>query len=104
MDITPLSKYLIELRAELDKAQREGDGKNLRFRLEAIDLELQVTASDTLEAGGGFKFWVVNGDAKTKIAQESLQKLHLKLNPISIDPKTGKEIPYNIAGKDVIGN
>jgi hypothetical protein len=102
MDKIPLADMLIELRSELDHAQKEGDGKALRFHIETIDLELQVTASESGEVGGGFKFWVVNGDAKGKVAAESLQKLHLKLNPIAVDD-AGNERPANIADDDVIG-
>ena len=64
----------------------------------AIDLELQVTASESGEVGGGFKFWVVNGDAKGKIASESLQKLHLKLNPIAVNEQGRATGPAQIAG------
>ena len=91
MDKIPLADMLIELRGELDKAQREGDGKHLRFRVESIDLELQITASTSGEMGGGIKFWVVNGDAKGKIEEGAVQKLHLKLNPIAVDGQ-GKAI------------
>ncbi len=99
MDKIPLSEMLIELRSELDQAQREGDGKSMRFRVEAIDLELQITASEAGEVGGGFKFWVLNGDAKGAIAEQSIQKLHLKLNPIAVDDDGRPLGPANISDK-----
>lgn len=85
-DNIPLADMLIGLRAELERAQEEGAGKALRFRIEAIDLELQFTATRSLEPGVGFKFWVVNAETKGKIGSESVQKLHLKLNPFAQAP------------------
>jgi hypothetical protein len=46
-----------------------------------IEVDLQVTVSKSAEVTAGFKFWVINGDTKGEIANQSLQKLHLKLNP-----------------------
>ena len=102
MDQIPLADMLIDLRSELDRAQREGDGKHLRFRVESIDLELQVTVSKSKEAGAGIKFWVVNADGKGKLEEGTAQKLHLKLNPIAVDD-SGNERPVDVAEKGQIG-
>ncbi|MDT4331335.1 trypco2 family protein [Methylomonas sp. MED-D] len=102
MEQIPLADMLIDLRAELDKAQREGDGKKLRFRVESIDLELQVTVTKSAEAGGGVKFWVVNADGKAKRDKGTVQKLHLKLNPVEVDAD-GNERPVLVADDSGIG-
>jgi chorismate synthase len=81
----PLADLLIELRRELEEARRAGEDQNLRFRVESVEVELKVTVSKGAEAGAGFKFWVINGDAKGKIAAESVQTLRLKLDPINAD-------------------
>jgi len=85
MDKIPLSDLLIELRGELDKAQREGEGKQMRFSVQEIDLEIQVTATASGEVGGGIKFWVISSDAKGKLEEGVVQKLHLKLSPVIVD-------------------
>lgn len=94
-DKIPLADMLIELRRELEEARREGEGKDVRFRVESVEIELKVTVAKSAEAGAGFKFWVVNGDAKGRIAAESLQTLRLKLDPRVIDAP-GKTAPLDI--------
>jgi len=94
-DAIPLADLLIELRRELEDARREGERQGLRFRVESIDVELQVTASKSGEVGVGFKFWVIDGKAKGNVASESLQKLHLKLDP-HITDESGRQVPLNI--------
>ncbi|GAB0150498.1 hypothetical protein McPS_32400 [Marichromatium sp. PS1] len=90
-DGTPLADTLKELRRELEEAWREGEGKDIRFGVDSIDVELQVTVSKSAEAGADFKLWVINGDAKGEVAGESLQKLHLTLSPYRVDDKGNRE-------------
>ena len=94
-DKIPLADMLIELRRELEEARREGEGQSLHFRVDVIDVELKVTVSKGAEAGAGFKFWVINGDAKAKVAAESLQTLRLKLSPQLVDDK-GNAKPLDV--------
>jgi hypothetical protein len=56
---------------------------------------MRYTVSKSAEATAGFKFWVINGDTKGEIANQSLQKLHLKLNPYRI-LADGTEAPLNV--------
>ncbi len=91
----PLADLLIELRRELEEARRAGEDQNLRFRVESVEVELKVTVSKDAEAGAGFKFWVINGDAKGKIAAESVQTLRLKLDPLVSDTQ-GNPVPLDI--------
>lgn len=94
-DKIPLADMLVELRRELEDARREGKGKDLRFRVESIEVELKVTVTKSTEVGGGFKFWVINGDAKAKTAAESLQTLRLKLDP-HVSDTAGNAAPLDI--------
>lgn len=100
MDKIPLADMLIELRSELNRAQQAGEGQALRFRIETIDLELQITVTEGDEVSAGFKFWVVNGDAKSQVTAQSLHKLHLKLNPVTVDPDDpqGGAKPLEVSG------
>jgi len=91
----PLADLLIELRRELEEARRAGEDQNLRFRVESVEVELKVTVSKSAEAGAGFKFWVIDGDAKGKIAAESVQTLRLKLDPLVSDAQ-GNPVPLDI--------
>ena len=75
----PLAKMLGQLRAELLEAQEEGKGKDLRFLVDDIELELQIATTQEASGGVGIKFWVVNADAKLKGAEVKTQRVKLKL-------------------------
>jgi len=102
MDKVPLAEMLIELRRELEEARLEGEKQGLRFRVESIDVELQVTVSKEAGVGTKFKFWVIDGDAKARIAGEPLQKLHLKLNPHVVG-EDGNAEPLDIDDERSLG-
>ncbi len=81
MEGVELSKMLASLRKELGAAQQEGDGKDIKFVINDIALELQLTV--TKEDGGeaGIKFWVVNAEISDKVTSQSIQKIKLNLKP-----------------------
>lgn len=85
-----LAQAIKELRAQLAKAMEEGEGHDLRFGIEDLELELQVMATKDAEVGGraeaGVKFWLVGGgkvSGQGNLAEGSqrIQKLKLKLKP-----------------------
>jgi hypothetical protein len=90
-----LAEAIQQLRAQLVKAVEEGEGEELRFGLEAIELELQVAV--TKEAGGkaGFKLCVFNAEGEGKVARESLQKVKLVLKP---EDKEGRKTMVSGSG------
>ena len=78
----PLAKAIKDLRAELLDAVKEGAGKDLRFKLDPIELELSL---DMTYKGGGeasVEFWVVKLGAKGEVERAGAHKLTLKLNPV----------------------
>lgn len=75
----PLAKMLGQLRSELLEAQQEGAGKDLRFLVDDIEIELQIATTQEDTGGIGIKFWVINADAKLKDASVSTQRVKLKL-------------------------
>jgi hypothetical protein len=82
MDKFPLSDVVVELRRELLEAQRKAAEAQLRFKVEDIELELQVGTAAAGEAGGGVKFWVYEAQAKGSVSRETLHTLRLKLKPL----------------------
>lgn len=95
---TPLADYLIELRQELERARLEGEPQGLRFRVESIELELKVAVTQSGETGAGFKFWVIDAEAKGSLAAESVQTLTLKLAPYSTDAE-GNRAPLDVSDR-----
>ncbi len=85
----PLADVIQELRSELLAATAAGEGQELRFDVEELNLELQVvvTKGGSAEAGakGGVKFWVLNAESSAEVQgkyeSSRLQKVSLKLKP-----------------------
>jgi hypothetical protein len=80
-----LAEWLQALRAELLTAQREGDGADLRFRIDAVEVEFEIRTSREGMGKGGVRFWVVEAGADTKLGSELTQRLRLTLGAVSGD-------------------
>lgn len=78
-----LSETIVQLRRELLDAQRQGEREDLKFRIEEIEVELQVTATKEKAGTGSVKFWVVDAELQGKLAHGAVQTLRLKLKPIA---------------------
>jgi hypothetical protein len=78
----PLAKAIEDLRAELLDALVAGQGKDLRFKLKPIELELNLAMTWKGEANAGVKFWVVELGAKGNVERTTSHKLKLILEPV----------------------
>jgi hypothetical protein len=75
----PLAKLIKDLRVQLLDAISEGEGEDLHFKLDPVELELSVGM--TLEASGGVQFWVL-AKGQVELAGSHSHKLKLRLTPI----------------------
>ncbi|MBF0346085.1 MAG: hypothetical protein HQL81_00315 [Magnetococcales bacterium] len=80
-----LSSAIANLRDELLTAQHQGNNKEIRFKVEEIDLDLSVAATKTGGVEAGVKFWVIDAKAKGEVKSESIMKVRLKLKPMNSD-------------------
>ena len=78
-----LSEMVLALRQELLQAQQQGENMDLKFKVEDIDLEVEVLTTMEGTGKGGVKFWVCNAEAQAKFAKAKTHKLRLKLKPLS---------------------
>ena len=53
-----LADAISELRAEISRARREGEGKDVRFAAKAIEVELSVDFGWTAEGTAGVSKWI----------------------------------------------
>ena len=89
-----LADAIAQLRSELSRAIKAGKGKDLRFEVEDLELELQVVVTNENKGVGkveaGLKFWLA-GNAKASAegsfsdGASQLQKIRLKLKPVGSD-------------------
>jgi hypothetical protein len=102
--VIELSKVIAELRRELQVAMDEGQGEQLRFSLEAIELETSIVLGAEGTTGGKVRFWVVDADVTGKASRTTATRLKISLQPVSLpDPEdstnteqvliSGQELP-----------
>ncbi|MFC9794315.1 trypco2 family protein [Streptomyces sp. NPDC057695] len=78
MDIE-LADLLASLRSEISRARLESTNADVKFRIDSIDLELQVSVEKSADANAGVTFWVVSlgGKAAAKNAQTHTVRMTL---------------------------
>ena len=76
-----LADAIAELRAEISRAQQEGEGKDVRFAAKAIEVELSVDFGWTAEGTAGVSKWIpfVDIGVKGSGSEKSLHKVKLTL-------------------------
>ncbi|MET9791438.1 trypco2 family protein [Streptomyces canus] len=94
MDIE-LADLLASLRSEINHARLDAADEDVRFRINSIDLELQVSVERSVEGKAGVRFWVASlgGGNSAKSAETHLIKL-------SLTAETGTGAPV-LTGDDV---
>ncbi|MCO5966034.1 trypco2 family protein [Sinorhizobium meliloti] len=88
-----LADAISELRAEISRARQEGEGKDVRFASKAIEVELSLDFSWTVEGTGGLSKWIpfVDLSAKGGSGEKSLHKIKLTLEiDTGGDPSKGR--------------
>lgn len=88
-----LAEMLTDLRSELLKARDEGAGKEMRFEVADVELEVMVSTTKEAQGKGGVKFWVYNAEAGVSGSEGKTHRLKLKLRPTGADGKS--PIPIN---------
>jgi hypothetical protein len=99
MTLSRLSEAIESLRAELEYAQREGQGKKLQFNIGAIELELEVLVEKEASGGAKLNWWIFVGGADAKVKGSDRHKLKLTLlaidsggQPLRVS-KTQEQLP-----------
>mgnify|MGYP001279530956 CR=1 FL=1 len=74
-----LATALHALRSELAQAMAEGEGQPVRLQVESVNLELSVQVTNSREAEGGARFWVVSGSGRAGQDTTTTHTLSLQL-------------------------
>ncbi|MCO5993911.1 trypco2 family protein [Actinoallomurus rhizosphaericola] len=75
-----LAQLLTALRSEIDRARISALDQDVRFRINSIDLELQVAVEKSAEANAGVKFWVISIGGKAAAKSVGTHIVRLSLN------------------------
>ena len=89
MDINKigLRETLEALRIELSESILSSQGKDIRFEVGEIELEVQFVVEKSKDGKGGLKFWVVEMGGGISEKNATVQKLKIPLKPILKDGK-----------------
>ena len=99
-DAVELADMIAQLRTELSRAMAAGDGADLRFKAERVELELTVGVERTREPGVKVRFWVFDASASAKRAATATQRLTLTLQPVRADAPDESAM---IGGDEMLG-
>lgn len=89
-----LADAIGEVRRNLIRAQAAGEGESLRFRVAAVDLELQVKITEDDKIKGGIKAWVLDAGGEHAASEGITHTVKIKLEPVT---GTGEE--FKVSGK-----
>lgn len=90
-----LADLLTSLRSEINRARLDAMGDDVRFRVDSIELELQVAVEKAVEAEAGVRFWVISlgGKGSAKAMDTHVVKLGLTAQTASGEPVlTGDDV------------
>lgn len=80
-DEVELYDVIRKVRGDLARAMWEGEDKDLRFRLESVELQLEVAVVKTAKGGGKVKLVVVDVDAAREKAVTNRHHVKVVLSP-----------------------
>lgn len=89
MDIQKLGlkETLEALRIEISESILLSEGKEIRFEMGKIELEMQVVIEKSKEGKGGVKFWVVEMGGGMAAKDSITHKIKIPFTPIWKDGK-----------------
>ncbi|ATE58533.1 trypco2 family protein [Actinosynnema pretiosum] len=76
-----LAQAVAALRDELLEAVVYGRGQEVQFAVGTIELEFGVELKVDAKAKGGFKAWVMTGEASAGVARSSTHRVKVSLTP-----------------------
>ena len=87
-----LPEAIESLRADLARAWSEGQRQPVRFRVEPVELTVQVAVTRTVNGTAGVKWYVLAFGAGKSRETVATQTLKLRLTPVLSDEE-GNELP-----------
>lgn len=94
-----LADVIKALRQELIAAQQEGEGNNIRFNINNVEVELETLIEKTADGKGGFKinFGVVeaNAEAGGHYKNATKQRIKLSLGAVNVTQNSDSSITEN---------
>jgi hypothetical protein len=91
-----LAQALVSLRKDLEIARQQAKNENLQFKVEDIEVELQISSTSEFEGEFGANGWMLSVKGAGKLSDQTSHKIKLKLIPIAAD---GTDVLLSSEGK-----
>lgn len=98
-DRFPLSEVVEQLRNELAQAVTKSEGKDIRFKVNEIEVELKTVIEESATMEGSFNFSVLKFGGGLSDKNAETQTIKLKLEPINTTAEPGEDNDVKIAGR-----
>ena len=99
-DLIKLSKALEDLRSELSTAQKEGVGKDIKFEIQEISLDLQIVATGEVSGEGNVGWGIFSAKAGARASDAATHKISLKLKVTASSESDGERSPLEVSDAD----
>jgi hypothetical protein len=97
-EVVSLADLIFQLRGDLYRAAWQGEGKDPRFVVGPVELELTVVVDSSRSAGASAALWVVDVSAQGKQSAQTTHRIKLTLQPVGPDGQ-----PSKISGQALTG-
>ncbi|HZN78049.1 MAG TPA: trypco2 family protein [Micromonosporaceae bacterium] len=98
VEAVSLADLIFQLRGDLYRAAWQGEGKDPKFVVGPVELELTVVVDMSRGAGASAALWVVDVSAQGNKSAQTTHRIKLTLQPIGPDGQ-----PSKISGKAMAG-
>jgi hypothetical protein len=99
-----LADALIALRRSLIRVQEDGAGNSIRFRIDHVELTVQLSVTKTRKGSAGVKWRVLSLGGERSREQQGVQTLSLRLSPVLFnDDRRLPDDGQYISGAEVEG-
>ncbi|MCP2323371.1 hypothetical protein HDA40_001878 [Hamadaea flava] len=89
-DEVTIADLIFQLRGDLSRAAWHGEGKDLKFKVGPVELELAVVVDSSRSAGGKASLWVVDVSAGSERSSQVTHRIKLTLQPIGPDGESSQ--------------
>lgn len=93
-----VADLIYQLRGDLARAAWQGEGKDPKFVVGPVELELAVVVDSSRSRGGKASLWVVDVSAQGARSAQTTHRIKLTLQPVGPDGK-----PSQISGPPMDG-
>ncbi len=98
VEAVSLTDLIYQLRGDLSRAAWQGEGKDPKFVVGPVELELSVMVDASRGGGAKAALWVLDVSAEGKRSAQTIHRIKLTLQPVGLDGR-----PSTISGTAMAG-